>query len=246
MVTTVDQKEINNFAGLSDQWWNPNGPMASLHNFTPVRTDYILTSIERFWPIVERTHANQTHPLKGLKILDIGCGGGLLSEPMARLGACVTGIDATEAAIAAAVLHAHQEELDINYECCTAETLAKSGVIFDVIYASEVIEHVTNRQLFIKAIADMLHPRGLVIITTINRSIPALLFAKFALEYIFQMIPAGTHDPQKFVRPEELRKEFATVNIMLDDMTGLVPSVSGGFRQTGNLAINYAASGGFK
>mgnify|MGYP001359921693 CR=1 FL=1 len=246
MVTTVDQKEINNFAALSDQWWNPSGPMAPLHVFTPIRVDYILTNIERFWPIAERTQANQTHPLKGLRILDIGCGGGLLSEPLARLGACITGIDAAEDAIAAALAHAHQEELDIKYECCAAETLAKSGLVFDVIYASEVIEHVTDRKRFISAIASMLHPRGLVIITTINRSIPALLFAKFALEYIVRLVPAGTHDPQKFVRPEELREEFSTVGIILDDMTGLAPRAGGGFRQTGSLAINYAASGGFK
>ena len=245
MVTTADQREIDNFAALSDQWWDPAGPMAPLHAFTPIRIDYILANIERFWPVAARAAASRAQPLTGLHILDIGCGGGLLAEPMARLGGSVTGTDVTEAAITAAALHASQNGLDIDYQCCTAETLASSGARFDVIYASEVIEHVADRGLFIEAIARMLQPQGVVIITTINRSLPALLLAKFALEYIVRLVPAGTHDPRKFVRPAELRAEFAAAGIMLDDITGLAPRVSGGFRQTGSLAINYAASGGF-
>ena len=245
MVTTADQREIDNFAALSDQWWDPAGPMAPLHAFTPIRIDYILANIERFWPVATRAEASRAQPLTGLRILDIGCGGGLLAEPMARLGGSVTGTDVTEAAITAAALHASQNGLDIDYQCCTAETLASSGARFDVIYASEVIEHVADRALFIEAIARMLQPQGVVIITTINRSLPALLLAKFALEYIVRLVPAGTHDPRKFVRPAELRAEFAAAGIMLDDITGLAPRASGGFRQTGSLAINYAASGGF-
>ena len=245
MVTTADQREIDNFAALSDQWWDPAGPMAPLHAFTPIRIDYILANIERFWPVAARAEASRAQPLTGLRFLDIGCGGGLLAEPMARLGGSVTGIDVTEAAITAAALHASQNGLDIDYQCCTAETLASSGARFDVIYASEVIEHVADRALFIEAIARMLQPQGVVIITTINRSLPALLLAKFALEYIVRLVPAGTHDPRKFVRPAELRAEFAAAGIMLDDITGLAPRASGGFRQTGSLAINYAASGGF-
>lgn len=245
MVTTADQREIDNFAALSDQWWDPAGPMAPLHAFTPIRIDYILANIERFWPVAARAEASRAQPLTGLRILDIGCGGGLLAEPMARLGGSVTGTDVTEAAITAAALHASQNGLDIDYQCCTAETLASSGARFDVIYASEVIEHVADRGLFIEAIARMLQPQGVVIITTINRSLPALLLAKFALEYIVRLVPAGTHDPRKFVRPAELRAEFAAAGIMLDDITGLAPRASGGFRQTGSLAINYAASGGF-
>ena len=245
MVTTADQREIDNFAALSDQWWDPAGPMAPLHAFTPIRIDYILSNIERFWPVAARAEASRAQPLTGLRILDIGCGGGLLAEPMARLGGSVTGTDITEAAITAAALHASQSGLDIDYQCCTAETLANSGARFDVIYASEVIEHVADRALFIEAIARMLQPQGVVIITTINRSLPALLLAKFALEYIVRLVPAGTHDPRKFVRPTELRAEFAAAGIILDDITGLAPRASGGFRQTGSLAINYATSGGF-
>ena len=245
MATSVDQQEIDNFAALSDQWWDMNGPMAPLHAFAPVRIDYILANIERFWPVVKRADATLSQPLNGLRILDIGCGGGLLAEPMARLGGNVAGIDFAEAATAAAAAHAIANGLDINYQCCTAEALADSGATFDVIYASEVIEHVADRTIFIEAISSMLNPQGVVIVTTINRSLPSLLFAKFALEYIVRLVPAGTHDPKKFVRPNELRKEFAVVGIILDDIIGLAPRINGEFRQTSSLAINYAASGGY-
>ena len=244
-MTTADQKEIDNFAASSDQWWDMRGPMATLHAFTPIRIDYILAHVERFWPRKARSAALASRPLTGLRILDIGCGGGLLAEPIARLGAKVTGIDITEAAIMVAISHAKQFGLDINYICCTAEELASTGETFDVIYASEVIEHVADRGLFIQAITRMLDPKGVVIVTTINRSLPALLLAKFALEYVVRLVPAGTHDPKKFVKPNELRREFAAVGIMLDDMTGLTLTPDGDFKQTGSLAINYAASGGF-
>ena len=242
MMTTADQTEIDNFSTISDQWWDQKGPMAPLHAFTPVRIDYILQSIGRFFPM--KTGAKPS--LVGLKILDIGCGGGLLAEPMARLGAEVTGIDVTAPAISAAKIHAESMQLAIDYQVITAEDLAASGAKFDVIYASEVIEHVADRPLFVKAIATMLAPNGVVVITTINRSLPALVFAKFALEYIVRLVPAGTHDPRKFVRPAELRAEFAATGIALDDMTGFAPCPGGGFMPIGSLAINYAASGGFR
>jgi len=242
MMTTADQTEIDNFAALSNQWWDQKGPMAPLHSFTPVRIDYILQTIGRFFPMKKGAKPS----LAGVKILDIGCGGGLLAEPMARLGAKVTGIDVTAPAISAAKIHAESMQLAIDYQVITAEDLAASGAKFDVIYASEVIEHVADRPLFIKAIATMLAPNGVVVITTINRSLPALVFAKFALEYIFRLVPAGTHDPRKFVRPAELRAEFAAAGIVLDDMTGFAPCPGGGFMPIGSLAINYAASGGFR
>ena len=186
-----------------------------------------------------------SQPLVGLSILDIGCGGGLLAEPLARLGGTITGIDVTPSAVEVASKHAIQNGLEIEYQCCTAEAFASRKQKFDVIYASEVIEHVADRSLFISSIANMLNSRGVVIITTINRSLPALLFAKFALEYIIRLLPAGTHDTKKFVKPSELRTEFAAAGIMLDDMTGLAPVPFGGFIQIGSLAVNYAASGGF-
>ena len=242
MMTTADQTEIDNFAALSNQWWDQKGPMAPLHAFTPVRIVYLLQAVGRFFSI----KTDVKPPLSGLKILDIGCGGGLLAEPMARLGAEVTGIDVTAPAIIAARTHAESMQLAIDYQVITAEDLAVSGAEFDVIYASEVIEHVADRPLFIKAIAAMLAPNGVVVITTINRSLPALIFAKLALEYIVRLVPAGTHDPRKFVRPAELRAEFAAAGIVLDDMTGFAPCLDGGFIPIGSMAINYAASGGFR
>ena len=225
----VDLDEIAKFEKLASRWWDPHSEFKPLHDINPLRAGWI------------DEHAD----VAGKNVVDVGCGGGLLAEPMARLGATVTGIDVTEAAIMAATVHAKQASLDIDYLCSTAEDLASTGVTFEVIYASEVIEHVADRGLFIRAIARMLDPKGVVIVTTINRSLPALLLAKFALEYVVRLVPAGTHDPQKFVRPNELRWEFAAAGIMLDDMTGLTPRPSGGFKQTGSLAINYAASGGF-
>ncbi len=250
MKTTADQNEIANFAAMSEQWWDERGPMAPLHRFAPVRIDYILQSIRR------RNHKNAVYempfgqtPLAGFRVLDIGCGGGILAEPMARLGANVTAIDATAEAVEAAKTHLAMGQLEIDYRRCTAEELAEqhagSADNFDLIYASEVIEHVTDRQLFAEAIAAMLAPNGTVVITTINRSLPALTFAKFMLEYVLRLVPAGTHDPKKFVKPAELRAEFGAVGIVLDDLTGFVPTLAGGFRQSGNLSINYGVSGGW-
>ena len=241
-MTTINKEEIQKFSRIAEEWWDANGKFKPLHVFNPIRIKYIKDKcISHF-----RLDSNKGQPLSSLEILDIGCGGGLLAEPMARLGASVTGIDVTDAAIIAAKAHAETMRLGINYQTIAAEELAESGVIFDVIYASEVIEHVVDRPIFVKAISQMLAPNGLVIITTINRSLPALIFAKLMLEYIVQLVPAGTHDPQKFVKPNELRTEFINAGILLDDMTGFAPRPGGGFRPTNSLAVNYAASGGFR
>ncbi len=245
-MSSTDNKEIENFTALSDHWWDQSGPMAPLHSFTPIRIDYILRSVGRFFPACDSALVRPLRPLTGRTVLDVGCGGGLLAEPMVRLGATVTGIDITEPAINAAKKHAEQMRLAIDYRCITAEAMAATGAKFDIIYASEVIEHVAERQSFIKAIADMLNPNGVVIITTINRTVRSLLFAKIALEYIVKLVPKGTHNPQKFVRPQELRREFAKVGILLDDMVGFAPLPGGDFMPVGSLAVNYAASGGFR
>ena len=243
--TTADQKEIDNFAAMSSRWWDMDGPMAPLHDFTPVRIDYILDSVRR---IGTGPTAVDGSAVDGLRVLDIGCGGGLLAEPMARLGGIVTGIDATAEAIEAARQHAASSGLRIDYRCVTAEDLAASGARFDLIYASEVIEHVADRRLFATAIASMLAPGGTVVVTTINRTLASLALAKVALEYVFRLVPAGTHDPARFVKPSELRGEFAAAGIVLDDMTGFAPRPArrigaNGFARTASLAVNYGASG---
>jgi 2-polyprenyl-6-hydroxyphenyl methylase/3-demethylubiquinone-9 3-methyltransferase len=228
--TTADQKEIDNFAAMSAHWWDERGPMAPLHAFAPVRIDYILDSVRRIG-------TSGDGRLDGLRILDIGCGGGILAEPMARLGGQVTGIDATPEAIEAAKAHATVAGLTI-----------ESGAHYDLVYASEVIEHVTDRRLFAASMAAMLAPGGTVVITTINRTLASFALAKVALEYVLRTVPAGTHDPARFVRPAELRDEFAGAGIMLDDMTGFAPlparRIGGnGFIRVGSLAVNYGASG---
>lgn len=242
MMTTADQTEIDNFAALSDQWWDQKGPMAPLHAFTPVRIDYILQSIGRFFPM--KTGAKPS--LAGLKILDIGCGGGLLAEPMARLGAHVTGIDASQGAIAAASAHAAQQNLTIEYRNTSSEVMAAkkaNQARFDFIYASEVVEHVTDRPAFIMAMKAMLKPGGVLAITTINKSLPSLLLAKFAAEYVLKIVPAGTHQFSQFVSPQTLRAECEAAGILIDDVTGFVPNLTGGFKLSAVTAINYGVSG---
>ena len=248
---TIDQNDIDRFNALAEQWWDENGPMKPLHLFTPVRLDYILKAIRNRGLAIENTPPqtnNTLKPLSGLKILDIGCGGGLLAEPLTRLGAALTGIDASRGAVAAATAHAQAEELAIDFRCLASEELAAFPHYhgyFDVIYASEVIEHVSDIHSFASSIAQMLSPKGVVVITTINRTIPALLFAKFAAEYVLRLIPAGTHQFEKFVRPAELRSVFRDSGILIDDVTGFVPNPQGGFSMSPLTSVNYGASGSF-
>jgi len=245
--SSQDEKDTAQFDQLGDQWWNLDGPMAPLHHFTPVRVGFILDMIKRYGIIdqKETQTVTQTAPLAGLRILDIGCGGGLLAEPFARLGANVTAIDASGEAILAAKAHANAQGLTIDYRACLSEDLASEGQKFDLIYSSEVIEHVANRAPFIGAIADMLESQGLVVITTINRTLAALATVKIGAEYITGQIPKGTHDYHKFVTPTELQAEFRAYDIALDHLTGLVPSVKGGFRTSSFMGVNYAAAGQF-
>ena len=238
-ITSQDIKDTAQFDQLGDSWWDMTGPMAPLHHFTPVRIGFILDMIKRYG----LGSSDNSSDLSHLSILDIGCGGGLLAEPFARLGAKVTAIDASQAAIAAAKAHATAQGLDITYRACLSEVLAEEGQIFDVIYSSEVIEHVASRVPFIKAISDMLAPQGLVVITTINRTMAALATVKIGAEYITGQIPKGTHEFEKFVKPAELQAEFRAQGIMLDHLTGFVPSLQGGFRTSSFMGVNYAAAG---
>ncbi len=248
---TIDQNDIYRFDALAERWWDENGPMKFLHLFTPVRLDYILIAIRNRGLAAKETTRltnNTRNLLSGLKILDIGCGGGLLTEPLSRLGGALTGIDASRGAVAAATAHAQAGDLTIDYRCLASEELAAMPNYhgyFDVIYASEVIEHVSDINSFASSVAQMLSPHGVVVITTINRTIPALLFAKFAAEYVFKLIPAGTHQFEKFVRPSELRSVFLASGILMDNVTGFVPNPNGGFSMSPLTSINYGAYGSF-
>ena len=240
--TTIDPLEHEKFSKLAEEWWDPNGKFKTLHKFNPTRIAFIREKIINHFNI----SADEKKPFKNIKLLDIGCGGGLLCEPLARLGANMTGIDASSAAIAAARTHSKDSELDISYQEISAEDLADTGALFDVVYASEVIEHVADRQLFLASMARLLKPGGVFVLTTINRSLPALAFAKFAMEYIVRIIPKGTHEFDKFVRPSELRKECETAGLIVDKTSGFVPTPTGGFTMAPLTAINYGVSGQHK
>ncbi|GIS15490.1 MAG: ubiquinone biosynthesis O-methyltransferase [Alphaproteobacteria bacterium] len=237
--TTIDFEDKNQFDAIAEQWWNPSGLLKSLHQFTPIRIEYIKNSIKRHhfgeW--------QKLRPLSNLRILDIGCGGGLLAEPISKLGGIVTGIDSSLSAIEIARQHAKSSELEIDYQATTAERLADEGTKFDVIYASEVIEHVSDRSLFLNSIQRLLTPKGVVIITTINRNLFSFALAKISAEYIFGLIPKGTHDFTKFVKPSELQSEAKEAGIILDDFTGFKPLLDGRFKFTSITTVNYGASG---
>ena len=240
--TSQDIKDTEQFDSLGDSWWDDKGPMMPLHQFTPVRLDYILDMIKRA-DFISAPSSSTDKPLQGLRILDVGCGGGLLAEPLARLGADITAIDASQKAINAATTHAAIQGLAIDYRCCLAEDLAASQASFDLVYSSEVIEHVADTNLFMGAISQLVRDDGLVVITTINRTLAALATIKIGAEYITKQIPKGTHEFEKFIKPDELTRIAKTHGLLLDHFTGFAPRPTGGFRRTSFMGINYAASG---
>ena len=198
--STVDQAEVERFSALAADWWNPRGKMAPLHKFNPVRLGYIRDrAAARFG-----RDAKQLDSLKGLRFLDIGCGGGILSEPLARLGAAMVGADPSEMNIEAAKLHATQSDLGIDYRCTTAEVLAEAGERFDVVLAMEVVEHVADVNLFVECCAAMVKPGGLMIAATLNRTLKSFALAIVGAEYILRWLPVGSHQWDKFVTPNEL------------------------------------------
>jgi 2-polyprenyl-6-hydroxyphenyl methylase/3-demethylubiquinone-9 3-methyltransferase len=198
--STVDDGEVARFSALASDWWNPRGKMAPLHKFNPVRIGYVRDQAAlRFARDVKRLDS-----LKGIRMLDIGCGGGLLSEPLARLGAEMVGVDPSEKNIEAAQQHAGQSGLAIDYRCTTAEALAEAGERFDIVLAMEVVEHVTDVPLFVGSCASMVKPGGLMIAATLNRTLKSFALAIVGAEYILRWLPAGTHRWDKFVTPNEL------------------------------------------
>jgi 2-polyprenyl-6-hydroxyphenyl methylase/3-demethylubiquinone-9 3-methyltransferase len=198
--STVDQAEVERFSALAAEWWDPRGKMAPLHKFNPVRIGYVRDRAAlRFGRDTRRLDS-----MKGLRMLDIGCGGGLLSEPLARLGAEVVGVDPSEMNIAAASEHAAQSGLSIDYRCATAEELAEAGEQFDLVLAMEVVEHVADVLLFVRSCAGMVKPRGLMIAATINRTLKSFALAIVGAEYILRWLPVGSHRWDKFVTPNEL------------------------------------------
>ena len=250
MTNTIDKQEIEQFSSLSNKWWDKLGPFSALHKMSNARIEFITRNSRR----ITSKNYSDVNVLNGLKCLDIGCGGGILSEPMSRLGAIVTGIDASEMAIQSAVAHSRKSRLDIDFKCMSTGDLIKSSLDnqFDIIIASEVIEHVSNRALFLSDIAKLCKPGGLVVFTTINKSILGVLLGKFFAEEFIKVVPKGTHDPNKFISPNQLIKEAEKYKIILDDITGFIPTFNiknilnkefGEFKLSKNTEVNYGLAG---
>ena len=212
---TINKEEIEKFSRIAEEWWNPSGKFKPLHKFNPIRISYIKENIINTFKI-----KNQDKPLKNLKILDIGSGGGLLSEPMCRLGADVTGIDASEKNIRVAKIHAKKNNLDIKYYCTSPENL-KINLKFDVILNMEIIEHVEDVNLFLKSCSKFLKKDGIMFVATLNKTLKSYVFAILGAEYILRWLPIGTHEWEKFIKPEELVNISKKYNLNLERLDGM-------------------------
>ena len=215
-MSTVNKKEIEKFSKIAEEWWDPLGKFKPLHKFNPIRISYIKENIIKSLNLKN----NKNTPLKKVKILDIGCGGGLLSEPMCRLGAEITGIDASIKNINIAKLHAKKNELNIKYLCTTPENL-KIKEKFDVILNMEIVEHVENINFFLNSCSKLLKKNGIMFVATINKTLKSYLFAIVGAEYILRWLPIGTHEWEKFVKPEELIKIQKENNFKLERLDGM-------------------------
>jgi 2-polyprenyl-6-hydroxyphenyl methylase/3-demethylubiquinone-9 3-methyltransferase len=233
---TVDQSEVAQFSRLSSQWWDARGPMATLHKFNPVRLAYIRDrAAEHFGRDPKRLDS-----LAGLRILDIGCGGGILSEPLARLGASVVGADPSESNIAVAQAHARQSGVSVDYRNTTAEALAEAGERFDVVLAMEVVEHVADVGLFVELAASMVKPDGLLFAATLNRTMKSFALAIVGAEYILRWLPRGTHQWDKFVTPNELEIAIEQGGMQLTGETGVIYNLLGDrWELSSDMDVNY-------
>ncbi|WP_102960958.1 bifunctional 2-polyprenyl-6-hydroxyphenol methylase/3-demethylubiquinol 3-O-methyltransferase UbiG [Mangrovicella endophytica] len=234
--STIDAGEVDRFARMAQEWWNPAGKFKPLHKFNPVRIAYIR----------EQVAANfsrdmlSTKPFEGLRILDIGCGGGLISEPMARLGASVVGADAADLNIEVAKLHAAQSGVSIDYRATTAEAIAAGGETFDVVLALEIVEHVADVPLFLSSCAAMVKPGGLLFVATINRTLRAYGFAIVGAEYVLGWLPKGTHEFKRLVRPDEIAGPLEQAGLQMIDATGVVyHPLADEWRRSRDRSVNY-------
>ena len=234
--STINKIEINKFNKLAEEWWDPEGKFKPLHKFNPIRIKYIKENI-----IKEFQLKNKKYPLSGINVLDIGCGGGLLSEPMCRLGANVTAIDASNKNIAIANLHAKKNNLKINYICSSPEKL-RTTKKFDVILNMEIVEHVEDVDFFLKSCANLLKKNGLMFVATINKTLKSYVFAIVGAEYILRWLPIGTHEWEKFVKPEELKRILIKNNLNLIKLDGMNFNIlKDEWNVSRDLSVNYIA-----
>ena len=235
-MTTINKKEIEKFSKMADEWWDPNGKFKPLHKFNPIRIQYIKENIIKNFNLPKNNE-----PLSGINILDIGCGGGLLSEPMSRLGANVTGIDASEKNIQIAKLHSKKNKLKINYICSSPEKINVKKK-FDVILNMEIVEHVEDIELFLKSSSNLLKKNGLMFIATINKTLKSYIFAIVGAEYILRWLPIGTHEWEKFVKPEDLKKILYKNNLSLSKLNGMnFDIIKDQWKISNDLSVNYIA-----
>ena len=235
-MSSVNKKEIEKFSNMADEWWDPHGKFKPLHKFNPIRIKYIKENI-----INQFKAKNKNRPLSGVNILDIGCGGGLLSEPMCRLGANVTGIDASIKNVKISKLHAKKNGLKINYICSSPEKL-KINKKFDVILNMEIVEHVEDIHFFLKSCSKLLRKNGLMFVATINKTFKSYIFAIVGAEYVLRWLPIGTHDWEKFVKPEELKEILTKNNLSLKKLDGMQFNIiKNEWNITQDLSINYIA-----
>jgi 2-polyprenyl-6-hydroxyphenyl methylase / 3-demethylubiquinone-9 3-methyltransferase len=235
--SSIDPAEVETFSRIAAEWWDPRGKFAPLHKFNPVRLGFIRDqALYRF-----DRDAKARRPFEGLRLLDIGCGGGLLSEPMTRLGFQVTGVDASDRNIGTASAHAAEQGLAIDYRASTAEALLEAGEPpFDVILNMEVIEHVADPAAYLQDCARLLKPGGLMIVATLNRTLKALALAKIGAEYILRWLPVGAHDWNKFLKPDEIRDFLAQEPVVVDGPYGVVFNpLTGRWTESADTDVNY-------
>ena len=234
-MSTINKDEINKFSKIADEWWDINGKFKPLHMFNPVRIEHILEITLNHYKI----NKDKKLPLKNLKILDIGCGGGLISEPMSRLGGDVTGIDASNKNIEVAKSHAKKSDLKINYLNISPENLDQKNK-FDIILNLEVIEHVENLDLYLSSCLELLKKNGIMFTATINRTFISYIKAIVGAEYVLRWLPIGTHDWNKFIKPEELEKKLIDLNFSITDFTGLSYNpIFQEWKKTKDMSVNY-------
>jgi len=236
MDSTLDQREVERFRALAAKWWDPEGDFAPLHAIGPERLRFLREAVIRHFG----RDARAAQPLEGLRIADIGCGGGLVAEPLARLGASVTGIDPAEENVAAARAHAQQSGLEIDYRAARVEDLASEGAQFDAVIALEVVEHVPDVAAFIAVCAKVFRPGGLMLLSTINRTAKAFALAIVGAEYVLRWLPRGTHQWDRFVTPEELRDALARSGLRPVDTRGLSYNpLTREWRLSADTSVNY-------